>query len=267
MSLQTNRSTLSLVRMIKEMLRKNIELSRIVKTSALLTLSGVSQNCIDECILKACVDSQFDDGGFVGNTDTIWSICLLQQYKMYAQQVDSAIKWLKENSNEKGGFGRSKRDMPRIPVTGLALYLLPQIAQEKHLRWLEQTWLQENNSLTYKAAYTLMAFSKNNYIPENKTLLENTNDWLASQQEDNGGYAPWRNHPAGPNIYCTSIGSLGLLSYNSKQNFDRINKAYLYMKNTQLPSGIWPYHEIEDGSSWGLYAMSKIEERFQDLYE
>jgi hypothetical protein len=32
------------------------------------------------------------------------------------------------------------------------------------------------------------------------------------------------------------------------------------MKNTQLPSGIWPYHEIEDGASWGLYAMSRVEE-------
>jgi hypothetical protein len=35
------------------------------------------------------------------------------------------------------------------------------------------------------------------------------------------------------------------------------------MKNTQLPSGIWPYHEIEDGASWGLYAMSKVEEFFE----
>ena len=267
MSLYTNRSTLSLIHMTEEMFRKKIELSRIIKTSALLILSGVSQNCIDECIVKACINSQFDDGGFAGNTDTIWSVCLLQQYKVYAQQVDSAIKWLKENSCEEGGFGRTKRDMPRIPVTGLALYLLPQIVQEKHLRWLEQTWLQEKNSLTYKAAYTLMAFSKNRFIPENKTLIDCTNDWLAGQQEDNGGYAPWRNHPAGPNIYCTSIGTLGLLSYNSNRYSNQIIKAYDYMKNTQLPSGIWPYHEIEDGCSWGLYAMSKIEENFEGLYE
>jgi prenyltransferase beta subunit len=262
MSLYTNKTTLSLVRMTREMFRKNIELSRIVKTSDLLILSGVSPNCIDENIVKSCVESQFDDGGFTGNTDTIWSICLLQQYPAYTRQANAAIEWLKTNSDEKGGFGRTKRDMPRIPVTGLALYLLPHLAQEKHLKWLEAAWTSEINSLTYKAAYTLMAFNKNSYMPHDKTLIDSTIDWLANQQEDNGGFAPWLKHPAGSNIYCTAIAALGLLSYGTERCFRQIHRAYRYMQNTQLPSGIWPYHEIEDGASWGLYAMSKVEEVF-----
>jgi len=85
-------------------------------------------------------------------------------------------------------------------------------------------------------------------------------DWLASQQEENGGFAPWRRHPVGANIYCTAIAVLGLLSYWKKMYFDQIIGAYEYMKMTQLNSGIWPYHEIEDGSSWGLYAMTCVEE-------
>jgi hypothetical protein len=260
MSLVGNKATLALVHMTREMFRKKIELGRIVKTSALLILSGVSPNCIDDRIVKACVKSQFADGGFIGNTDTIWSICLLRQYQTFDQQINSAIAWLQSNSDENGGFGRTKRDMHRIPVTGLALYLLPQLAQEKHLRWLERTWADEINSLTYKAAYTLMAFKKNNYMPYDKTMIDNTIDWLAGQQEENGGFAPWLKHPAEPDIYCTAIGTLGLLSYGSARYFGEIHKAYRYMKNTQLPSGIWPYHEIEDGASWGLYAMSRVEE-------
>jgi hypothetical protein len=251
--------------MTKEMFRKGIELSRIVKTSALLTLSGVTPDCIDERIVQTCIESQAEDGGFVGNTDTIWSICLLHQYAIYTRQVHSALRWIQSNSDEQGGFGRTKRDMHRIPVTGLALYLLPQLTQKKHLCWLERTWSQEINSLTYKAAYTLMAFSKNNFLPENKALIDDTIKWLVSQQEDNGGFAPWHKHPVGSNIYCTAIGLLGLLSYGKAQYRLEILKAYDYMKNTQLPSGIWPYHEIEDGTSWGLYAMSKVEEYLGDL--
>jgi prenyltransferase beta subunit len=251
--------------MTKEMFRKNIELGRIVKTSALLILSGVPPNCIDENIVKSCAESQFDDGGFTGNTDTIWSICLLQQYPAYTRQANAAIEWLKTNSDENGGFGRTKRDMHRIPVTGMALYFLPHLAQEKHFNWLEAAWTSEINSLTYKAAYTLMAFNENNYMPHNKTLIDSTIDWLASQQEDNGGFAPWLKHPAGPNIYCTAIAALGLLSYGKEQYAENIFQAYRYMQNTQLPGGIWPYHEIEDGASWGLYAMSKVEEHYRDI--
>jgi hypothetical protein len=66
----------------------------------------------------------------------------------------------------------------------------------------------------------------------------------------------------GPNIYCTAIATLGLLSYGAIGYSEQIHKAYRYMKNTQFPGGIWPYHEIEDGTSWGLYAMSKVEEIF-----
>jgi hypothetical protein len=68
-------------------------------------------------------------------------------------------------------MGRSKRDMHRIPVTGLALYLLPEIATEKKLEWLENTWSSELNSLTYKAAYTILAFNKNEYKPKKNNNL------------------------------------------------------------------------------------------------
>jgi prenyltransferase beta subunit len=251
--------------MTGEMLRKEIELARIVKTSALLILSGVSPSSIDPRIAKACAESQQADGGFTGITDTLWSICLLQHYNRYTEQTVGGLQWLQDNAGENGGFGRTRRDMRRIPVTGLALYIAPQLAQGTgHLQWLERTWLKEKNTLTYKAAYTLMAFSRSNRAPEDGGLIPGASAWLAGQQEDNGGFAPWRGHPAGATIYYTALGVLGLLSYGDKLYRGEILKAYTYMKETQLPSGIWPYHEIEDGASWGLYGMSKIEEQYRN---
>jgi len=258
----TNRATLSLLNMVNEMNRKNIEISRIAKTAAILLMTGLSPKNIRGDILQKCVDGQNPDGGFVGNSDTIWNVCLLRNYKNYHANAKKALKWLSNNSSATGGFGRSKRDMCRIPVTGLALYLLPQLSELKHLTWLEDTWLSEMNSLTYKAAYTLLAFNANEYKPKNCSLINDTLQWLATQQEGDGGFAPWRNHPVGANIYCTAIAVLGLLTYGKEQYADEILKAYEYMKKTQLNSGIWPYHEIEDGSSWGLYAMTKVEETF-----
>jgi len=250
--------------MTNEMSRKNIEISRITKTTALLLMSGLSPSSVSKEILRKCIESQNEDGGFIGNSDTIWNICLLKNFEQYRSNVEKALNWLVENLNTDGGFGRSKRDMCRIPVTGLCLYLIPQLAEKKHLEWLENTWLNEVNSLTYKAAYTLLAFCENNYKPDCENLIRDTLQWLAAQQEDNGGFAPWYKHPVGPNIYCTAIAVLGLLSYGKDIYSDQILKAYEYMKTTQLKSGIWPYHEIEDGSSWGLYAMTMIEEK---IYE
>jgi len=264
MSLYTNRSIISLLNMLQEMNRKGIENSRIIKTAALLLLSGVAPSCIDKDIVQMSVRSQRQDGGYIGNSDTALNALFLSFYPQYSEQVKRGIEWVQNNSDETGGWGRTQRDMRRIPVTGLLLYFLPQLAEPKHLQWLERTWAGEPNSLTYKAAYTLATFAKNNYEPQDKNIIGNTLDWLISQQEENGGFAPWKSHPVGTDIFYTSVATLGLLAYGKHRNEERILKAYRYMRETQLPSGIWAYHEIEDGASWGLYAMTQVETFFGD---
>jgi hypothetical protein len=259
MSISSNRATLSLLNMTNEMFRKNIEISRITKTCTMLLLTGISTESIDPNIILTCIKNQKLDGGFVGNTDTIWNAKLLEYYPRYNKEMIAALKWINEGNFEDGGFGRSKRDMHRIPVTGLALYLLPQLAKDIHLEWLENTWLSEVNSLTYKAAYTLLAFDACNYVPNNQKNIEDTAYWLASQQEENGGFAPWLSHPVGDNIYCTAVATLALISVDVNKYEENILKAYNYMLKTQLKSGIWPYHEIEDGASWGLLALTTCE--------
>ena len=260
MSKYENRAIISLLNMCNEMFRKNIEICRITKTCTLLLMSGLSPNDIPKKIVDKCLESQHDDGGFIGNTDTLWNIKFLEFYPQYKNERKKAISWLLENNGDEEGFGRSKRDMHRIPVTGLALYLLPEIATARNLEWLENIWSSELNSLTYKASYTILAFNKNKYKPKtNDALLYKTAKWLSDQQEASGGFAPWCNHPVGENVYCTSVALLALISMNDTAYIETIERAYVYLCKTQLKSGVWAYHEIEDGASWGLYALSQAE--------
>lgn len=257
MSKYENRAIISLLNMCNEMFRKNIEIRRITKTCALLLLSGLSPYDIPKKILDKCLSSQKDDGGFIGNIDTLWNIKFLEFYPEYQKEYNRAIEWIVSNNGDEGGFGRSKRDIHRIPVTGLILYFLPEVATKKNLEWLEEKWTSEINSLTYKAAYTILAFNKNHYIPStNKKLIYETAAWLCSQQENSGGFAPWLNHPVGENVYCTAVALIALISMQNNSYKETIEKAYNYLCKTQLKSGIWPYHEIEDGTSWGVYALS-----------
>lgn len=259
MSKYENKAIMSLLNMCNEMFRKNIEIRRITKTCTLLLLSGLSPYDIPKVIIDKCLSSQMADGGFIGNTDTLWNIKFLEFYPQYKKERECAIKWLISNNGDEEGFGRSKRDMHRIPVTGLALYLLPEIATKKNLEWLEDTWSLELNSLTYKAAYTILAFNKNKYKPKKSKLIYETAIWLMEQQERSGGFAPWYNHPVGENVYCTSIALIALISMQDILYDETIKRAYKYLCETQLNSGIWPYHEIEDGASWGLYALSQAQ--------
>ena len=259
MSIYANKATLSLLNMTHEMYRKNIEIRRITKTCAMLMMSGLSKNDISKEIVNSCLVSQNPDGGFIGNSDTIWNIKFLEFFPEYSKERSKAISWLTKNNGNIPGYGRSKRDIHRIPVTGLALYLLPEITDIQTLEWLEDTWQAEQNSLTYKAAYTVLAFIKNDYRTKRENLISDTCSWLISQQQTNGGFAPWYNHPVGENVYCTSVAILALIAANSSDYDDSIIRGYQYLCSSQLQSGIWSYHEIEDGASWGLLALTEAE--------
>lgn len=249
---------MSLHKMIIEMQRKKIELARISKCSVQLILSGLSPNSIPSSIIRDIVSSQKRDGGFVSNTDTIWNIKLLSFFPEYGDQRKRAMTWLSGKRTERG-FGRSYRDIPRIPVSGLAFYLNKELCRDiKDLEWLENLWLKEKNSLTYKAAYVLLAFRENNYFPSNNTILEII-DWLEHQQENDGGFSPWKGHPVGSNIYCTALAILGLSAFPDISKKNVVDKAYSYIIRTQLINGIWPYHELEDGGAWGLRAITEYE--------
>jgi hypothetical protein len=250
----------SLRSMIAEMNRKNLDLKRITKTASLLVLSGLSWNSIPREIVNRCRQEQQPDGGWVSTVDTLWNAFFLRTLDEEGNRsaVHKALDFISALENKQGLWGRSQRDVSRIPVTGILFYLFPELANERKLHLLEKLWQAEKNSLTYKAAYILMAFRATGYDPEDKNLIDDTVEWLKENQRDDGGFAPWKDHPVDADVFCTAVAVLGMLQYRAAVPGEVFQKSYHWLLNTRLPNGIWPYHEIEDGASWGLYALTQL---------
>jgi len=253
-------TVMSLRNMTAEMNRKGLDLKRITKTAALLISSGLSRNSIPREIVVRCLDEQRPDGGWVSIVDTMWNAYFLKLKDETGNRkaIQNALGFIAGMENEQGLWGRSQRDISRIPVTGILFFLFPQLAEARKLLLLEELWQSEKNSLTYKAAYTLMAFSATGYKPKDKNLVEETLVWLRESQRSDGGYGPWKDHPVASDVFCTSLAVLGMLRYPDAVSGDVFGKAYRWLIDTRLPEGIWPYHEIEDGASWGLYALTRL---------
>lgn len=253
------RSVISLSQIVREFLRKWIELTRICRVAVLLKESGVNPKAIlYHKLAEKCVDMQRDDGGWTDVIETMWCSSLLSSSGEFSGSVEKALEWLGRQRHNDGGWGKCIRDPARIPVTGLLLYLLPQLSSDQDLRWLENKWYQEQvfePRLTYKAAFTLMAFNQNNYHPENQDLISKAVHWLSDQQNEDGGWGPWKGHPVGSDPWCTGIDMVGLLQYPDRIPQKVLCKALKWLQKKQLANGLWSYHYIEEGSSWALYAL------------
>lgn len=256
-----HRSVISLSQISRDFLHKGIELNRICRLAVLLKESGVNFDTIlYHKLAKKCIDTQRDDGGWTDVLETMWCYALLNLFSEFSDHLEKALKWLRSQSCKDGGWGKSRRDSARIPVTGLLLYMLPQLSSDKDLQWLENKLYQELLSepcLTYKAAFALMAFNQNNYHPKNEDLLAKTVHWLYGQQNDDGGWGPWRGHSVGSDPWCTGISIVGFLQYPDRVSQKILRKALTWLKEKQLPNGLWPYHYIDEGSIWALYSLVK----------
>ena len=251
----------SLSHIVREFLYKDIELLRVCRTAVLLKECGVNPfNSVFDELARKCIENQRKDGGWTDVEETLWCAAFMDIYENYSDSVIEAIKWLKGQENKDGCWGRSVRDHARIPLTSLLLSFLPQLNSDVRLKWLENKWLQEQKmlpNLTYKSALTIMAFSRNNYKPENKQLIKKAIAWLCDQQNEDGGWGPWKNHPVGSDPWCTGICLASLTHFPGMVPSDVIKNGLQWLLNKQLPDGLWPYHYIEDGSSWALYALLK----------
>lgn len=243
--------------LLNQQLANRLELRRPCRTAGLLLQSGLTPNSIPQDVICRIFDEQREDGGWVGPDDTMWALLYL---KLIGEKNSDAykrgIQWLRKNRSDNTGWGRSPRDIPRIPITGRIIHFLPEMRTARFLQRLEDLWFSERNSLTYKAAFTLMGFKACDYKPRHRNLKEETIAWLVNQQNDDGGFSPWKGHPVGSDIYCTAIALIGLLQEPQNVNPICFRRVSLWMRETQLNNGLWPYHEIEDGSGWGLYAVS-----------
>lgn len=256
-------AVVSLLNMIKEMMGKDLELKRMTKTASLLFESGFRSPALFSDLADRCVRAQHDDGGWVAIVDTMWNMRFLSLLgaPQYNKVIERGTSYLDDNKSAMGLWGRSKRDFDRIPVSGIMLSRLRNMVSTERLVRLEQLWQKEFGSLTYKASYTLMAFNDNNYAPSQPDLIVKTIRWIEENQREDGSFGPWKNHPVASDTYCTAVSLLGMLTYPQFISRSNIVRACEWLLETQLPSGVWPFHEIEDGGSWALRALVEAKRR------
>ena len=180
--LTLHRGITSLLQTTNNFLQKDIELTRLCRLAVLLINSCVNPNAsLFKKIAEKCIYTQRNDGGWADVPETMWCASFLNSLDGYSNSIDNALKWINSQSPNKQGWGNSSRDKARIPVTGLMLYLLPQLSSTGHLKWLESEWYKESTTepcLSYKAAFTLMAFRKNNHLPKDEEIIPETIQWL-----------------------------------------------------------------------------------------
>jgi len=246
---------------LKQYLEKEIELERVVRVALLLIKSGVNQNnSIFQAIAKRCLVEQKNDGGWIGVEDSIWCVAFLKEFQEYPNEYKRGLEWLKKQKLKSGGWGKTKRDIGRIPITGILLFLLPELSNKDSLGWLENKWKKEfsyNPKLTYKSAFTLMTLKSNDYQFDDSGLLNNTIDWLTSQQNEDYGWGPCKGLPIGSTPFCTGVAMIGLLQYPDRIDQNVISNGLNWIENNQLENGLWPDHYIEEGSIWSLYALTE----------
>jgi len=221
----------------------------------------------NESFFLKSIGKQNKDGGWHDVFETAVVSYLIRDLLHLESNYKKAIEWLKGQKSGNAAWGYAQRDIPRIPVTGLVLTLLPGLADEASLTWLEKEWRKDLNAettLTYKGAFTLMAFASTGVTPQNPSLIADTIEYLASEQNDDGGFAPWKNHPVGSEPWSTGIDLIGLLSFPGLVKPEIIEKTLDWLAKNQLPNGLWPCHYIEEGSSycyWGAVEALKYLKR------
>jgi len=255
----------ALINALKIFLEDKLEPLRLARIGTCLVLTGGNHNnpIIVQCKNSIC-NTQQEDGGWADVEESIWSLVFLKHLNHdNFESINRGNKWLNNQRNKNGGWGRTNRDISRIPVTGLLLHLLPELSDQKAINWLKNEWrkdFQSDTRLTYKGGFFLLGLSASGVSIDDCSLIKETYSYLFDEQNEDDGFGPWKDHPIGSDPWSTGIVLLGLLSYPELVKKEIIEKAVNWLAENQLPNGLWPYHYIEEGSAyayWGLVEALK----------
>ena len=239
----------------------SLEIGRKALPACILSYEGTVSPLIADDELR---QAQKDDGGWNNVRDTALLAELCHLRRSLEDCYQSAVSWLTEVRKDNGGWGLTERDTSRIPITGLLLHLLSELPDSKAVSWLTDEWgkdLESDTRLTYKGGFFLLGLSASGVLVHDCPLIEETYTYLFEEQNEDGGFGPWKNHPIGSDPWSTGTVLLGLLSYPELAKRDVIERAVNWLAENQLPNGLWAYHYIEEGSAyayWGLVEALKF---------
>lgn len=247
----------ALIRFVTIAQRDGMEVKRIALSCLAMQLCGLPlSGKMFEGIADAIARKQQADGGWSDIEETVLACKYLSLFHSneFVDSIDRAKKFLLLNRNIDGAWGRSQRDISRIPITALLLYFMPKLRNDLTGQWMENAWRKDmsaETSLTYKGAFFLLAREA---YQENSAeeLAIDTCIYLSGEQNDDGGFAPWKNHPIGSDPWSTGIVLWGLSKWIDRVDPAVIERALHWLEVTQLPSGYWPYHYLDEGTSYAL---------------
>lgn len=229
---------------------------RIVQVGWSLLFAGCSPN--NSLFIKVSdylIKEQFADGGWSDSETSAYAIAILSEVSGKNHKiVKDANKWLKTYRQSDIGWGQHPRDHARIPITSLVLTLAPEAGSSEDYIWVAQEWAKDLSGsvqLSYKAGFYLLV-AGHPIIKGNAALIDRTIRYLADDQNDDGGFGPWKNHPIGSDPWSTGVVLWGLSKWIDRVDPTVIERALHWLEVTQLPSGYWPYHYLDEGTSYAL---------------
>jgi len=249
-------SAKNLFEFLNQALYRDFEPLRVARTGWAVLFAGC--NIADELFEKTArflIEKQYPDGGWADPEESAWAAGFISQLRRKNDPVvANAIQWLKANRLNDGEWGKHSRDRARIPTTALVLTLLPEAGSDEDYKWIAQEWAQDLSGsvqLSYKAGFYLLVAGHAS-IQGDSQLIERTIRHLLDDQNDDGGFAPWKNHPIGSDPWSTGVVLWGLSKWIDRVDPAVIERALHWLEVTQLPSGYWPYHYLDEGTSYAL---------------
>ena len=198
------------------------------------------------------------DGGWTDVEETMWCTILMQRLSPGDPPAEAGLAWIRGQRNPQGGWGRSVRDEPRIPLTSVILRFLGGVIAEPD-DWiaLDRLWstdLKADLRLTYKGGFYLLCQPRHT---QEGNLVQRTIDYLQSEVNVDGGFGPWQDHPIGSDPWSTGVCLVGLCRHPELADCRVISRAATWLADTQLPSGYWPYHFIDEGTAYAYWGLSE----------
>ncbi len=259
--LMTSHTIAGLACFVYSALTGELEAGRLARAGYALLAGGCSikGDFPGDNLSSYLAGSQQKDGGWADVEETLWCLGYLAAIgERYEVQSNRGKKWLASKQLPCGAWGKSERDQPRIPVTALASALVPDIVDCTALKWLANQWeadLDSSTQLTYKGAFFLIS-QVHNQASYDEELVSRTIKYLSDEQEEDGGFSPWKGHPVGSNPWSTGVVLWGLSGVGGLIPKHTIKLALSWLKSKQLSNGLWPYHYLDDGTAMALIGIS-----------
>lgn len=242
-----------LITFLDDAISRSLEPMRLARVATALLLAGNKKSGnLFRRAAEQLIQSQRPDGGWADPEETAWAIsCISLVRGQEDPAVQAATKWLNNVRLPTGGWGRHPRDQARIPITALISPLVQSVFTSEDLNWLKTEWARDFSGpvrLSYKAGFFLLAMPSG----RDDELIDRTITHLAKDQNDDGGFAPWKDHPIGSDPWSTGVVLWGLSRWGNRVDRTVLVSALDWLQETQLPSGCWPYHYLDDGTSLAL---------------